>query len=102
MKDGKSRSSVTIAARPSFARSADSGKAPIPRDESLSLESLIAPLPAPNTMPRLIKVAAAQVGAVNRTDRREDTLERIIKLVEDAAAQGVKLVVLPCVVSVHA
>lgn len=53
-------------------------------------------------MPRLIKVAAAQVGAVNRTDRREDTLERIIKLVEDAAAQGVKLVVLPCVVSVHA
>ncbi|KAL8277742.1 hypothetical protein RQP46_009864 [Phenoliferia psychrophenolica] len=46
-------------------------------------------------MPRLLKVAAAQVGAVNRTDSREATLDRIIKLVESAAEQGVKLVVLP-------
>lgn len=46
-------------------------------------------------MPRLIKVAAAQIGAVNRTDKREDTLARIIELVEEAAAQDVKLVVLP-------
>jgi predicted amidohydrolase len=46
-------------------------------------------------MPRVIRVAAAQVGAVHVDSPREETLKRIIKLVEDAAAKGVKLVVLP-------
>jgi hypothetical protein len=46
-------------------------------------------------MPRLVRVAAAQIGAVHVDSPREETLQRIIKLVEDAAAKGVKLVVLP-------
>ncbi|KAI5478106.1 hypothetical protein MNV49_005473 [Pseudohyphozyma bogoriensis] len=46
-------------------------------------------------MARKLKVAALQVGAVHRTAKREDTLARIIKLVEEAAALGVKVAVLP-------
>ncbi|GFZ52199.1 hypothetical protein JCM24511_09972 [Saitozyma sp. JCM 24511] len=46
-------------------------------------------------MPRRIKVAAAQVGAVHRTTPRADVLARLIKLVEQAAEQGVKLAVFP-------
>lgn len=49
----------------------------------------------PLTMARKIKVAAAQVGRVDRGAPRAETLARIIKLVEQAAAEGVKLVVLP-------
>jgi predicted amidohydrolase len=44
-------------------------------------------------MPRRIKVAAAQVGAVHRTTPRAEVLARLIKLVEQAAEQGVKLAV---------
>lgn len=44
-------------------------------------------------MVRIIKVAAAQVGAVHRTSTRQEVLTRLMKLLEDAAAQDVKLVV---------
>lgn len=44
-------------------------------------------------MPRIIKVAAAQVGAVHRSSSRQEVLGRLIRLLEAAAAQGVKLVV---------
>ena len=44
-------------------------------------------------MPRLLKVAAAQVGAVHRSTPRAEVLERLIKLVREAAEQGVKLAV---------
>ncbi|KAJ9620260.1 hypothetical protein H2203_008025 [Taxawa tesnikishii (nom. ined.)] len=46
-------------------------------------------------MPRLIKVAAAQVGAVNRDADRKETLDRLIKLLHQAAEEKVKLVVFP-------
>ncbi|KAK4705727.1 N-carbamoyl-D-amino-acid hydrolase, partial [Phenoliferia sp. Uapishka_3] len=46
-------------------------------------------------MPRFFRVAAAQVGAVNRTDLRSDTLARLIALLESAASQKVELVVFP-------
>ena len=45
------------------------------------------------SMPRLLKVAAAQVGAVHRSTPRAEVLERLIKLVREAAQQGVKLAV---------
>lgn len=46
-------------------------------------------------MPRLLKVAAAQVGAVHRWSAREETLQRLIKLLENAASKGAQLVVFP-------
>ena len=46
-------------------------------------------------MPRPLKVAAAQVGSVDRAAKRSDTLVRLIKLLEEAIAQGVQLVVYP-------
>jgi predicted amidohydrolase len=44
-------------------------------------------------MPRLLKVAAAQVGAVHRKTTRGEVLERLISLLDQAADQGVRLVV---------
>ena len=44
-------------------------------------------------MARIVKVAAAQVGAVHRTSTRQEVLARLIRLLEDAAVQGIKLVV---------
>ncbi|WVQ80858.1 hypothetical protein IAT38_002965 [Cryptococcus sp. DSM 104549] len=46
-------------------------------------------------MPRLLKVAAAQVGAVHKDTPRRDVLDRLTRLLEDAAAQGVKVLVYP-------
>lgn len=46
-------------------------------------------------MPRPLKVAAAQVGAVDRSAARSDTLARMIKLLDLAVAQNVQLVVYP-------
>lgn len=46
-------------------------------------------------MPRPLKVAAAQVGAIDRTARRSDTLARLIRLLDEAIAQNVQLVVYP-------
>ena len=46
-------------------------------------------------MPRIIKVAAAQIGAVHRTSTRASTMERMIKLLDSAVAKGAQLVVFP-------
>jgi Asp/Glu/hydantoin racemase/predicted amidohydrolase len=46
-------------------------------------------------MSRTIRIAAAQVGAVHRTDIRENTLNRLIRLLNQAAEQGAKVVLFP-------
>jgi predicted amidohydrolase len=46
-------------------------------------------------MTRLARIAAAQMGAVNRFDARPHTLQRMIALLENAARQGAQLVVFP-------
>jgi predicted amidohydrolase len=46
-------------------------------------------------MSRVIRIAAAQMGATQRADPRERTLGRMLKLLEGAAAQGATLVVFP-------
>ena len=46
-------------------------------------------------MARAITVAAAQMGPTQRADTRAHTLDRIISLLEQAAAHGAKLVVFP-------
>lgn len=44
---------------------------------------------------RLIRVAAAQVGAVHRWSEREHTLQRLTKLLEEAARKRAQLVLFP-------
>ncbi|WP_458095569.1 N-carbamoyl-D-amino-acid hydrolase [Roseomonas sp. WA12] len=46
-------------------------------------------------MPRILRLAAAQMGPNQRADSREAVLARMIVLLEDAAAQGAKFVVFP-------
>jgi predicted amidohydrolase len=46
-------------------------------------------------MTRIIRVAAAQMGPNQRAATRAHTLDRIIRLLEEAAARGAKLVVFP-------
>lgn len=46
-------------------------------------------------MPRILRVAAAQMGPTQLKDSRAQTLSRMIALLEQAAAQGAKLVVFP-------
>ncbi|RAL00013.1 carbon-nitrogen hydrolase [Aspergillus ibericus CBS 121593] len=46
-------------------------------------------------MARTVRLAAAQLGTTNKWDAREKTLERMILLLKDAAAQGAKLVLFP-------
>ena len=46
-------------------------------------------------MPRKVKVAAAQVGAVHKWTARASTLKRLIGLLHSAHSQGAKLVVFP-------
>jgi N-carbamoyl-D-amino-acid hydrolase len=46
-------------------------------------------------MPRTIRVAGAQMGPNQRADTREAILARMLGLLEQAAAQGAKLVVFP-------
>lgn len=46
-------------------------------------------------MPRILRVAAVQVGTVNRTDEREHTLGRLVSLLEEAAAKGAQVAVYP-------
>ncbi|MFE8873815.1 N-carbamoyl-D-amino-acid hydrolase [Acetobacter persici] len=46
-------------------------------------------------MSRIIRIAAAQMGPTQRADGRDHTLARMIKLMENAAAQGATLVVFP-------
>jgi predicted amidohydrolase len=44
---------------------------------------------------RILRAAAAQMGPTQKADRREHTLGRMLKLLEDAAARGASLVVFP-------
>ncbi len=46
-------------------------------------------------MPRLLRVAGAQTGPIQRADPRARTLDRLIALLEQAAGQGAQLVVFP-------
>lgn len=46
-------------------------------------------------MPRTLKVAAAQVGAIHRDSDRSSTLQRLINLLLGAAAKGAQLVLFP-------
>ena len=46
-------------------------------------------------MSRILRVAAAQMGATQMSDTRKQTLDRMIALLETAAADGAKLVVFP-------
>ncbi|PBK67599.1 carbon-nitrogen hydrolase [Armillaria solidipes] len=46
-------------------------------------------------MPRLLRVAAAQVGRIDRGTPRAQVIARLIALLEEAAAKSVKLVVFP-------
>jgi Asp/Glu/hydantoin racemase/predicted amidohydrolase len=46
-------------------------------------------------MPRTIRIAAAQVGAVHRTDARKSTIDRLILLLDKAAEQGAQVVLFP-------
>ena len=46
-------------------------------------------------MTRTIAIAAAQMGPVQRADRRAHTMDRIVALLEQAAADGARLVVFP-------
>ncbi len=46
-------------------------------------------------MTRTIKIAAAQLGPVGSAQSRTDAVNRMIDLMEDAAAQGCKLIVFP-------
>lgn len=45
--------------------------------------------------PRLLKVAAAQVGAVHKWSERAHTLERLVKLLRQSAERGAQLVLFP-------
>ena len=46
-------------------------------------------------MPRIVRVAGAQMGGTQKADTRKHTLDRLIALLEQSAAQGAKLVVFP-------
>ncbi|MCX8132916.1 MAG: N-carbamoyl-D-amino-acid hydrolase [Roseococcus sp.] len=46
-------------------------------------------------MPRLLTLAGAQTGPIQRADSRARTLDRLIALLESAARQGARLVVFP-------
>lgn len=46
-------------------------------------------------MARTVRIAAAQVGAVHLDESRKNTLDRLIRLLEDAASKGARIVVFP-------
>ncbi|MBC9176434.1 N-carbamoyl-D-amino-acid hydrolase [Pseudoroseomonas ludipueritiae] len=46
-------------------------------------------------MPRMLRIAAAQMGPTQRAETRETTLARMIALLEEAAGKGAQLVVFP-------
>ena len=46
-------------------------------------------------MSRIITLAGAQTGPIQRNDTRAHTLDRLIALLEAAARQGAQLVVFP-------
>ena len=46
-------------------------------------------------MPRVVRIAAAQVGAVHRSDERQDTLTRLLCLLNEASGKGAHVVLFP-------
>jgi predicted amidohydrolase len=46
-------------------------------------------------MSRHLKIAAAQLGPLNRADSRKTAVSRVLKLLKDANAMGAKFVVFP-------
>ncbi|MEM7140261.1 MAG: nitrilase-related carbon-nitrogen hydrolase, partial [Actinomycetota bacterium] len=44
---------------------------------------------------RMLRVAAAQLGPIGRTDSRESVVDRLVALMEQAASGGVELIVYP-------
>jgi len=46
-------------------------------------------------MPRILRVAAAQVGRIDRGTNKQEVVARLVKLLEEAAAKKVKLAVFP-------
>lgn len=46
-------------------------------------------------MGRILKIAAAQLGPVHLTSKREETVQRMITLLESAPAQGVQILLFP-------
>ncbi|CAG5179495.1 uncharacterized protein ALTATR162_LOCUS9314 [Alternaria atra] len=46
-------------------------------------------------MPRTVRIAAAQVGAIHRTDARQYILDRLVILLERAVEQGAQVVLFP-------
>ncbi|KAL2825834.1 carbon-nitrogen hydrolase [Aspergillus cavernicola] len=46
-------------------------------------------------MARTVRLAAAQMGTTNRWDARDDTLNRMITLLKDAASKGAQVVLFP-------
>ncbi|MDJ0683798.1 MAG: N-carbamoyl-D-amino-acid hydrolase [Alphaproteobacteria bacterium] len=46
-------------------------------------------------MSRIVSVGGAQLGPIHKADRRADTLDRLIALLEQAAAKGCDIVVFP-------
>ena len=46
-------------------------------------------------MTRVVRVAAAQLGPIQKTDSRESVVERLIRLMDEALANKVELVVYP-------
>lgn len=46
-------------------------------------------------MPRMLRVAAAQVGRIDRGTPKKEVVARLTKLLEEAASKDVKLVVFP-------
>jgi predicted amidohydrolase len=52
-------------------------------------------IPSSPAMPRIIRIAAAQVGAVHRTDPRSKTVTRLLSLLDEAASQRAQIVVFP-------
>ena len=46
-------------------------------------------------MPRFLKIAAAQMGPVQRNDAREDVVHRLVAMLTEAAGMGADLVAFP-------
>ncbi len=46
-------------------------------------------------MPRILRIAAAQMGPTSRAEPRATTLARLVRLLEESAAAGARLVVFP-------
>jgi predicted amidohydrolase len=46
-------------------------------------------------MPRILRIAACQVGAIHRVDRREDSMSRLLSLLDKASTLRADLALFP-------